>query len=143
MISEEQEIFMESGDFKNILANLLARASIASPLKSQIQISINKTQKIISLSLAIFVPFGAMPRSVSNYVLKRKDISFKPHRTRFEEKDGKVDLIQEIPFSLEDQNSLRMHMVHFWNLSLRCHKMLKELALEEKIQTFAPLDFPD
>ena len=134
---------MEPSEFKSMVANLLARACIASPLKSQIQISVNQTKKIISLSLPIFVPFVALPRSISNYVLKRKGVSFKPHKTRFEEKEGKIELVQEIPFSSEDQHSLRMHVMHFWNLSLRCHKMLKELALEEKTNTFAPLDFFD
>lgn len=133
---------MEINEFKTILANLLVRASITAPLKSQIQISISRSKRVVSLSLPIFAPFGSIPLSIVEYVSKRKGISFKPHSSRFEEIEGKVHLIQEISF-LSDQSSLRAHVAHFWNLALRCHKMLKEIALEEKTQTFAPLDFSE
>lgn len=128
-------------EFKTILTNLLARASVALPLKSQIQISTSSSKKNLSLSLPIFAPFGIVPKNVSEYVLKRNGIRFKPHSTRFEENEGKIYLIQEISFLEEGQDSLRNHVVHFWNLALRCHKMLKEIALEEKMPKLASFDF--
>lgn len=134
---------MEINEFKQILANLLVRASITAPLKSQIQISINRYKRVTSLSVPIFSPFGPIPLSIAQYVSKRQGISFKPHSSRFEDIEGKIHLIQEIPFHSDCQASLRGDVAHFWNLALRCHKMLKEIALEEKTQTFAPLDLSE
>lgn len=127
-----------SEEFKNILQNLLDRTSITSPLKSEIQISIDTPQKIITLSIPIFSPFGSMPKSITDYVSKRSNLRFKPHSTRFEQNEGKIYLIQEIAFPWEQQDSLRRHVVNFWTMTERCHKMLKEIALEEKTEQFAP-----
>ncbi len=134
---------MEIDEFKTILANLLVRASITAPLKSQIQISVSRYRKTVSLSIPIFAPFGPMPQSIVQYVAKRQGVFFKPHKSRFEDIDGKIHLIQEIPFHLSGQTSLRGEVAHFWNLALRCHKMLKEIALEEKAPKFASLDFSE
>lgn len=129
---------MSCNEFKNILHNLLARSSITSPLKSQIQISTDNIRKIITLSVPIFSPFGPLPKAVASYVAKRQSIRFKPHATRFEESGGKIFLIQEIALPWETQDSLRRHVANFWTLAERCHKMLKEIALEEKTERFAP-----
>jgi hypothetical protein len=129
---------MSCNEFKNILENLLVRSSITSPLKSQIQISIDITKKIVALSIPVFSPFGPMPKSISSYVSKRQGLQFKPHATRFEENEGKIHLIQEIAFYSSPQDSLRRHVANFWTMTQSCHKMLKEIALEEKTQKFAP-----
>ncbi|MDP1608315.1 MAG: hypothetical protein Q8L98_03250 [Chlamydiales bacterium] len=123
-------------DFKDILNKLLLKSSIASSLKSQITISSDRATKKVSLSLPIFAPFGPMPAIISEYVSKRQGHRFTPHSTYFTENDGKIFLIQEIPFQQED--SLRRQAATFWTMAERCHTMLKEIALEEKSKYMEP-----
>ncbi len=126
------------GEFKDILQNLLDRSSLTSSLKQQIQISVDADKKIITLSVPIFSPFGSMPKSISDYVSKRSNLTFKPHFTRFEQDNGKIYLIQEVAFPCAGQDSLRRHVANFWTMTQKCHNMLKEIALEEKTERFAP-----
>ena len=134
---------MSFGEFKSIVHHLLSHATVSVPLKSQIQISVNVDRKVISLTIPIFRPFGGMPSSVSDYVSKRRNRTFKPHSTSFEREDEEVQLVQEISFVTECQDSLRKNVVDFWEMAKRCHKMLKEIASEEKSNRILPIDLDD
>lgn len=116
---------MQNENAKNLLMFLLMRSHLTAPLKPPIQISYEEK---ISLSTPIFSPFGPLPKSISEYVEKRKGHQFKPHVTYFVEKEGSIFLVQEISGS---QESLRQQLASFWALAQRCHQMFKEIALEE------------
>lgn len=131
---------MSLSEFKSILDHLLSNASVSAPLPSKIQISMDDARKVICLQMTIFKPFGAMPKSVAEYISKRKDHTFKPHATSFLEKEGEILLIQEIPFEWEGQNSFRQFLVDFSVMAKRCHQMLKEISKEEKYTRFVPID---
>ena len=137
---ERGENVMSLNEFKSILDHLLSKTSVTAPLPSKIHISMDDARKVICLQMAIFRPFGAMPKSVVEYISKRKDRTFKPHATSFLEKEGEILLIQEIPFEWEGQNSFRQFLVDFSVMAKRCHQMLKEIAREEKYTRFVPLD---
>ena len=131
---------MSLSEFKSILDHLLSNTSVTAPLPSKIEISTDDARKVICLQMAIFKPFGAMPRTVAEYISKRKDHTFKPHASSFLEKKGEILLVQEISFDWEGQNSFRQFLVDFSVMAKKCHQMLKEIAREEKYKRFVPVD---
>jgi hypothetical protein len=123
-------------DIKEILNHL-----IATPKESQVQIDFDLDKRIFFLSIPIYLAKNVLPRSVRKYVEVRKDRSFKPHATSFQiEKEKKVLLVQEIPFKWGFDPGSRREIVDFLQLAKRCHRMLYEIAIEEKYQEALQLD---
>lgn len=123
-------------EIKEILNHL-----IASPRESQIQIDFDLGKKIFFLSVPIFIAQSCLPRSVKEYVVMRKGRNFKPHSTSFQlEGEKRVILIQEIPFKWGFDPGSRREILEFLQLAKRCHRMLYEIALEEKTKEAFHLD---
>ncbi len=123
-------------DIKEILNHL-----IATPQESQIQIDFDLEKRIFFLSIPIFIASASMPRSVKEYVEARKGRCFKPHATSFQFEGQKiVKLIQEIPFKWGFDPGSRQEILEFLRLAKRCHRMLYEIALEEKYKEALHLD---
>lgn len=131
---------MSFGEFKSILNQLLSHSNISAPLKGQIQISVDGARKVFCLAIPIFKSMGHMPRSVHEYVSKRKSHTFKPHTTSFKNVDGEVHLIQEISFNWGFQDGFRQYLIDFWKMAKHCHQMLKEIADEERFKRIVPID---
>jgi hypothetical protein len=129
---------MEEGfeEYKEILQRMLSF-----PLKSQIKIDFNFSTKSFLLSLPIYVASDGLPAAVKDYVEARKDHCFKPYETQFL-LDGatRVILIQTLPFRCGFQPGLREQILAFWKLAKYCHRLLVELALEEKYRSALYLD---
>jgi hypothetical protein len=123
-------------DIKDILNHL-----IAAPKESQIQIDFDLDKRIFSLSIPIFLAKTALPRSIQKYVEARLGRCFKPHATFFQiEKERRVLLVQEIPFKWGFDPGTRQEILDFLQLAKRCHRMLYEIALEEKYKEALHLD---
>ncbi len=118
--------------FKELLKRLLSF-----PRRGQIKINFDLRKKIFQLSIPIFY---SLPQSVKTYVEARKNSTFKPHATSFQIENHKVILIQEIPFEMGFQETLRNQVDHFWKISKTCHQMLAEIAIEEKYKNALHLD---
>lgn len=118
--------------FKEFLQNFLSF-----PRRGQIKINFDLEKKIFQLSIPIF---NTLPESVKNYVEVRKNSTFKPHTTSFQIENQTVILSQEIPFEMGFQETFRNQVDHFWKISKKCHRMLSEIALEEKYQSALDLD---
>lgn len=115
-------------DVKEILNHL-----ILTPKESQIQIDFDLEKKVFFLSIPIYETQGILPRSVKEYVDARKDRSFKPHATSFQmEGVRRVTLMQKIPFRWGFDPGSRQEILEFLRLAKQCHRMLYEIALEEK-----------
>lgn len=112
------------------------------PQRGQVQINFNLKEKAFRLSVPIFTHPRGLPEEVKNYVKKREDKTFKPHKTFFMMSRKKVELIQEIPFSLDFQETLRKKADEFWQMSQKCHRMLLEMAQEETYKAALFLDLP-
>ena len=125
-----------SDDYKEILDRL-----ISFPLKSQIKIDFDSTKRNFLLSIPIFFSRSTLPHSVKEYVEARKNHRFKPHETSFQF-DGmnRVKLVQELPFQWGFQPGLRDQIMAFWKLAKHCHRLLVELAVEEKYRSALHLD---
>lgn len=114
---------------------------IASPKESQIQIDFDLDKKIFSLSVSIYSSQNALPHSIKEYVEARKGRCFKPHSTSFQiEKENLVKLVQEIPFKWGFDPGIRKEILDFLQLAKRCHRLLYEIALEEKYKEALHLD---
>ncbi|HSX11214.1 MAG TPA: hypothetical protein VLF94_05830 [Chlamydiales bacterium] len=113
---------------------------IAYPQRGQIKVDFDLKLKIFRLSIPIFVSKPELPPAVRSYVEARKEVSFKPHTTSFQISDHKVLLVQEIPFTVDFQSTLRKQVDAFWHMSKECHRMLSEMAIEEKYKTALHLD---
>lgn len=123
-------------DIKEILNHL-----ISSPKESEIQIDFDLEKKVFFLSVPIYFSQNSLPHSVKEYVEARKDRSFKPHSTSFQiEKDHIVNLVQEIPFKWGFDPGIRKEILEFLQLAKRCHRLLYEIALEEKYKEALHLD---
>src|SRR3989338_10753892 len=119
-----------SEDFSEILHRL-----ISFPLRSQIKIDFDLKKKIFCLSIPIFYSQTGLPDSVKEYVEARKKHTFKPHKTSFQfEGTQKVLLVQTIEFSFSSQLGFRQEIDEFWKMAKRCHQMLSELSVEEKLK---------
>lgn len=110
---------------------------ISFPRRGQIKINFDLNKKIFHLSIPIF---SSIPQCVKTYVDARKNSTFRPHTTSFQIENHKVFLIQEIPFELGFQDTLRQEVDHFWKISKKCHQMLSEMAIEEKYKDALHLD---
>ncbi|MBX7067031.1 MAG: hypothetical protein K1X28_07360 [Parachlamydiales bacterium] len=111
--------------YKKILEKLLSF-----PRRGQIQINFDSRKKIFRLTAPIFSS-GKMPGKIKEYVQAREKLTFKPHVTSYEIQGEKVFLVQEIPFSLDFQETTRKDVDQFLELSRHCHKMLSEIAIED------------
>jgi len=120
--------------YQEIVSRLLAY-----PQRGQIHVDFDLKKKVFRLSIPIFFS-REMPSSVQSYVEARKLSTFTPHSTSFQLEGHKVLLIQEIPFDLSFQETLRKQVDHFWHMSRQCHRMLSELAVEEKYEDALRLD---
>jgi hypothetical protein len=118
--------------YKEILDRL-----IAYPQRGQIKIDFDLKLKIFRLSVPIF---SSLPPAVKTYVEARKNSTFMPHATSFQIEEQKVYLKQDIPFSTDFQSTLRQHTDEFWKMSKQCHRMLSEIAVEEKYKHALHLD---
>jgi hypothetical protein len=115
-------------DIKEILNRL-----ISTPKEREIQVDFDLEKKIFSLSIPIYSSHATLPRSVKEYVEARRGRSFKPHSTSFQIKEERrVDLVQEIPFRWGFDPGSRQEILDFLQLAKRCHRMLYEIAIEEK-----------
>jgi hypothetical protein len=101
--------------------------------RNQIKIDFDLKRKVFFFSTPIFSSKSELPESVFRYVALRKNKTFKPHVTSFEQVDKTVLLIQEIPFSLGFQATLRKQAAGFLQMSQKCCRMLYEIAVEEKL----------
>ena len=123
-------------DYKEILERM-----ISFPLRSQIKIDFDICKKFFTLSIPIYTVKGILPSSVKEYVEARKHHRFKPHETMFQlEGIERVKLVQEFPFQFGFQPGLREQIVDFWKLAKHCHRLLVELAIEEKYHSALHLD---
>lgn len=102
------------------------------PQRGQVQINFDSKKGVFRLSIPIFSNVSGLPSEVKKYVQKRKGHTFKPHVTQFKMDQKKVYLVQEIPFTLEVQETLRGKADSFWKMSENCHRMFLEMAQEEK-----------
>jgi len=125
-----------SDDIKEILNRL-----ISTPKQSQIQIDFDLEKRYFVLSIPIYRAQTVLPRSVKEYVEARKGRTFKPHLTTFQiEGERLVKLVQEIPFRWGFDPGSRQEMIEFLHLAKKCHRMLYEIALEEKYKDALHLD---
>lgn len=123
-------------DIKEILNHL-----IATPTQSQIQIDFDLGKKIFVLLISIYQSRNGVPRTVKEYVEARKNRVFKPHATSFAMEGNRiVTLVQEIPFQWGFRPGIRKDILDFLHLAKRCHRMLYEIALEEKYKAALQLD---
>ncbi len=106
---------------------------ISTPKESQIQVDFDLNKKIFILTVPIYSSPKSLPSVVKEYVQKRAGRTFKPHATSFHlEGEQEVILVQEIPFRWSLDGSSRQDIIDFLRLAKRCHRMLYEIALEEK-----------
>ncbi len=125
-----------SDDIKEILNHL-----ISTPKESQIQVDFDLKKRFFFLSIPIYESQGALPRGVKEYVEARKGRSFKPHATSFHIQNEKsVVLIQEIPFRWGFDPGSKQEIRDFLHLARKCHRMLYEIAIEEKYKDALHLD---
>lgn len=110
---------------------------IAFPQRGQIKIDFDLKKKSFQLSVPIF---SGLSSSVKTYVEARKGLTFKPHETSYQIEDKKILLAQAIPFSVDFQSTLRSQVDAFWQMAKTCHRMLSEIAIEEKYKTALHLD---
>ncbi len=115
--------------YKEIIERLLSY-----PQRGQVQITFDLTRKIFCLSAPIYSCRREIPSTVKEYVDKRCKKIFKPYRTSFRLDQKRVVLSQEIPFSIDFQQSLRKQMDEFLRMSKSCHRMLSEMAIEEEYE---------
>ena len=121
--------------YKQIMEHLLSY-----PQKGQIQIGFDIKGRFFRLSVPIFSSKKGVPAVVKEYVGARKNNTFKPHTTSYDLQDNKVLLIQEIPFELDFQSTLRGEVDQFWKISRHCHRMLSEIAVEDMYKDALRLD---
>lgn len=125
-----------SEEFKEIFERMLSL-----PLKSEIKIGFDLQTKKFILSVPIYKSDSKLPLSVKEYVEARRNHTFKPHETLFElDGENQVKLVQSLPFQWGYQPGLREQIVSFWKLSKHCHRVLLELAVEEKYRSALHLD---
>ncbi len=118
------------GDYINILNSLLSF-----PLRSQIKIDFDAKGKFFQFSIPIFSSKEGLPNSIKEYVDARKNHTFKPHETRYQlDAFQKVILTQQIPFQWGFQPGFRQQVNEFRKMAKHCHKMLSEIAIEEKFK---------
>jgi hypothetical protein len=121
--------------YKEIVEKILSY-----PQRGQIKIDFDVRAQVFRLSIPIFSSPNTLPASVREYIEARKKSVFKPHVTSFSSKEKVVLLVQEIPFQLDVQSTLRHELDHFWKMSRHCHRMLSEMAIEEIYQKAFHLD---
>lgn len=121
--------------YKDIIEKLLSF-----PQRGQIQIDFDAKKQFFRFSVPIFSSVEGLPSMVKNYIDARKNSTFKPHLTTYRVQDNKVFLVQEVPFALDFQSTLRSQADQFWQMSQHCHKMLSEMAAEEVMQNALYLD---
>ncbi len=114
---------------KELIDRLLAKSQ-----KGRVKIGFDLKKKVFFFSAPVFSSRSALPESVSSYVHARKNSTFKPFVTSFELAEGAVLLVQEIPFALGFQATLRKQAGEFLKMSKKCQRMLTEIAVEEKLQ---------
>jgi hypothetical protein len=112
--------------YKDIIDRL-----VAYPQRGRMKIDFDVKKKIFRFSMPIFAS-REMPDCVKNYVEARKNSTFKPHETSFQMDEGKVFLIQEVPFDGGFQETLRKNVDQFWLMSKQCSRMIAEIAVEEQ-----------
>ncbi|EKE08265.1 MAG: hypothetical protein ACD_17C00258G0002 [uncultured bacterium] len=101
------------------------------PQRGQVKVNFDLNRQVFQLSVPIFVnPKG----DVKTYIASRNNRTFKPYATSFQMEGKNVLLVQEIPFSKDFQEALRQDADQFWKMSQSCHKMLQEIAVEERYQ---------
>jgi hypothetical protein len=107
------------------------------PLKSQIKVDFDQEKKSFSLTVPIFQSGKReIPGSVQKYIDSRKGKVFLPHETSYNQFENQIQLIQQIPFEWGFQPTLRGQVIQFWEMARQCHKMLQEIAAEEKLDLF-------
>lgn len=121
--------------YKEIIERMLSY-----PQRGQIKIDFDVKGQFFRLSVPIFSSRSGLPPKVKEYVDARKNATFKPHVTSYDLDDAKVVLVQQIPFALDFQSTLRAEIDQFWKMSRHCHKMLSEIAVEEKYKGALTLD---
>ncbi len=127
-------------DYSSVFDHVLFNYNFPKPINSKIQVNHDRVNNCLILKIPIFSTYGNIPKNVYKYVSSRFGFSFKPYSTRFEIEGGEVYLIQEIPLNWDFQASYRKHIVEFWRMAKQSHKMLKEIAAEEKFQRMVSLD---
>ncbi|HSX26608.1 MAG TPA: hypothetical protein VLE89_06345 [Chlamydiales bacterium] len=109
-------------------------------MRNRIKINFDLKKKAFKISLPIFSSREELPGNIVQYVEARKSHTFKPHTTFFTLEEGKVHLIQEIPFQWGFQPTFRHQVYHFWQMSKRLHRMFSEMNTEQNIQDALYLD---
>jgi hypothetical protein len=112
--------------YKEIIERMLSY-----PQRGQIQIDFDMKGQTFRLTVPIFSCKKELPAKIKEYVDARKNSTFKPHTTSYDIDENKVVLVQQIPFALDFQSTLRGEIDQFWKMSRHCHKMLSEIAIEE------------
>jgi hypothetical protein len=112
--------------YKEIVGRLLNLTK-----ESQIEINYEVSKKIFRLTIPVY-SLLEIPNSVKNYIDSRKAVVFKPHVTFYERDEKRVTLVQEIPFALDFQETLRKRVDLFLDMAQKCKRMLHEIAVEEK-----------
>lgn len=107
---------------------------ISYPQRSQIQIDFDAKKQLFQFTIPIFNSVEGLPSKVKDYVVARRDLTFKPHSTSYHLSGNKVLLVQEVPFAPDFQSNLRSQADQFWQMAIQCHKMLSEISAEETIQ---------
>jgi hypothetical protein len=110
------------------------------PQRSQIKIDFDSKKQFFQFTIPIFSSVEGLPIKVKDYVVARRDLTFKPHSTSYHLRGNKVLLVQEVPFAIDSQSNLRSQTDQFWQLAVECHKMLSEISAEETIQN--AVNFP-
>ncbi|MDE3045025.1 MAG: hypothetical protein KGJ02_00040 [Verrucomicrobiota bacterium] len=108
---------------------------MSAPIKSQIKIDFDKSNKIFKLSVPLLLIPKGIPPSLQKYLSSIQGMSFRPHKTTYrQEGNTQISLIQEIPFHQWGlQPTMRNQIVEFWHLAKHCHKLLLDIAAGEKV----------
>jgi len=113
------------------------------PVKSQIKIDFDQDKKFVQLSSIIYRSGREVPLSVRKYVEARFGMTFKPHKSFFLLENDTVKLVQEIPFELGFQKTLREESHAFWRMAKGCSQMLLEIAAEESLAAYQNDNIPE
>jgi hypothetical protein len=113
---------------------------VFAPRKNQIKIDFNLRKKNIHLSIPIFFAREGLPKVIKDYIETRKNSHFKPHITSFQMDEKSVLLLQEIPFAIDFQESMRKGVSEFCQLAKHCTSLLSELAIEDRLKGALHLD---
>ena len=132
-------ILLISSGFLYMHKNMIDRL-LTYPQRGEVQVNFDVRKRVMYFSIPIFSDILGLPEEIKKYIFKRKGRAFNPHKTKFKMDSRKAYLTQEIPFSLDFQETMRGKADSFWKISQSCHKMFLEMVQEEKYKSALFID---